>query len=259
MRAVITGGTSGIGYGAARHLTELGWDVTVVGRNTERGVQIATDLGVRFIEADLALLSEATRLANLIPIPLDALLLSAGIVFTRPDQPFTSEGLETTFATNYLSRFVLSQLLLPKMSPNGCIVMISGDGNHKSVSMDWDEPHFGMASAQKAALAVDLYAVELAKANLQIRVHTCYPGIVRTNLLRNAPLPMRLFVRLFGSSIEHGSSFAARLVTENHTAVHWNKDKPLVFSPPLPDDNNALIDFSQGILEKHAKEYLHAL
>ena len=70
MRAVITGGTSEYGYGAAcvELLAGFEWDVTVVGRNTERGTQIATDLGVRFIGADLALLSEAARLANLIRI-----------------------------------------------------------------------------------------------------------------------------------------------------------------------------------------------
>jgi NAD(P)-dependent dehydrogenase (short-subunit alcohol dehydrogenase family) len=258
MRALITGGASGIGYGAACRLTKLGWNVTVVGRNDQHGNRMVSDLGVQFIKADLSLLSETVRLAENITMPLDALILCAGIVFPQSDQHFTGEGLETTFATNYLSRFALSQMLLPKMSPNGCIVMIGGNGNHKGVSMDWNESQSGMASAQRAALAVDLYAVELAKDNPTIRVHTCYPGIVRTNLLRNAPLPMRLFVRLFGSSINHGSQFVIRLVTEDHTTVHWDKDKPIRFSPPLPNDTNGLIDYSQSLLEKHAKEYPHA-
>src|SRR5690606_754260 len=157
-------------------------------------------------------------------------------VFPQSHQQLTEESLEATFATNYLSRFALSQMLLPEMSANGCIIMISGDGNHKGVSMDWNNSQSGMMSAQRAALAVDLYAVELAKDNPTIRVHTCYPGIVRTNLLRNAPLPMRLCVRLFGSSIEQGSQFVIRLVTENHTTTHWNRDKILAFSPPLSND-----------------------
>lgn len=259
MKALITGGTSGIGYGVACQLKQLGWDVIIVGRNVQRGKEIESDLGVQFLEVDLSLMSETIRLAERITTPLDALILCAGIVFPQPTQQITKEGLENTFATNYLSRFALSQMLLPKMISDGCIIMISGDGNHKAVSMSWDDSQSGMVAAKQAALAVDLYSVELAKDNPTIRVHTCYPGIVRTNLLRNAPLPMRLFVNLFGSNINRGSQFVVRLVTENHTTVHWNKDKPIRFSPPLPEDNNGLIDYSQKILEQHATDHSHVL
>ncbi len=249
MKALITGGTSGIGYGVASQLTKLGWDVTIVGRNKERGQQIAAELGVEFIEADLALMSEVERVASQINAPLDALVLCAGLVFPKSTDQFTAEGLETTFAINYLSRFALTQLLLPKLSANGSIVMLSGDGKHKGVSTDWAEPQFGMDSARRAALAVDLYAAELAQNHSEIRVYTCYPGIVRTNLLRNAPFFMKLFVGALGSSVDKGSAYVTRLITGNATGVHWNKDKPLQFSPPLPDEGSHLLAYTQNILQ----------
>lgn len=249
MKALVTGGTSGIGYGVACQLIEQGWAVTIVGRNKQRGKAIAADTGVEFIQADLSLMSEVDRLAAGLQTPLDALVLCAGIVDMRAEVQFTGEGYERTFATNYLSRYLLSQRLLPQMTDGGSIVMVSGDGNHKNVSTDWATPHAGMPAARKAAVAVDLYAAELAANQPRLRVHTCYPGPVKTNLVRDAAWPIRLYMQLFGSSLEQGSAHLTQLVTQRHEGVHWNKNAPMQFSA-LPADNG-LSAYSQAILEKH--------
>ena len=258
MRALITGGTSGIGYGVTKQLVALGWEVTIVGRNSQRGAEITSELGVSFIQADLSLIAETAQLAATIDAPLDALVLCAGIVFPPEAQQITDEGLEITFATNYLSRFALTELLLPKMATDGCIIMIGGNGNHNGVTTDWKTTAYGLASAQKAALAVDLYANHLAAHQPQLRIHTCYPGMVKTNLLKNAPLFFKLFVGLFGSSHAHGSMFVTRLIAEHHTAIHYHKATPMTFKPPLPN-NNGLITYSQSFIQQHIKETSHAL
>jgi len=232
MKALVTGGTSGLGQGVAQQLAQTGWDVVIVGRNPIRGEQIATQIGGTFAEADLSLLAETACLADRLTGPFDAVILCAGAIFPD-DQPLTEEGLDPTFALNYLSRFALSQALLPKMTDNGRFIIVSGNGKHKNTPTDWAAPHTGQTAAFKAALAVDLYASELARRVERIQVYTCYPGWVRTNLLQNAPLPTRLIFQLFGSPIEKGSAHLVRLTSETSAQVHWHKSKPMQFSPSL--------------------------
>ena len=249
MKAVITGGTSGIGYGVGQQLARHNWDVAIVGRNQQKGEQIADELNGRFLQADLSLISANITLAQKITEPIDALILCAGALFDD-NAPLTAEGLEPTFALNYLSRFALSQQLINRMVLNGRIIMVSGNGRHKNSSTNWQEHQSGFDAAFKAALAVDLYAAEFARRHQDIQIHTCYPGWVKTNLLQNVALHMRLMTNLFASSIEKGSSYLVRLATEDHKVIHWNKDKLMTFSPPLPKQEVAsnLWDYSQRLV-----------
>jgi NAD(P)-dependent dehydrogenase (short-subunit alcohol dehydrogenase family) len=241
MRILITGGTSGIGNGVARQAAQRGWKVTITGRRSTEGMRIAAAIGASFIEADVSRMADIRRLADRIDEPLDALVMCAGGLSMKKEIVLTSEGLETTFATNYLGKFALSQLLLERnlIAPDGCIVMVGGNGVHKRASTAWDTPHTGTQAAFKAALAVDLYAAEFARRYPHLRVHTCYPGVVRTNLFREAPLPFRLIARLLGKPAAQGSAYLSRLLLERHAEVHWKLDRPMRFSPPLPAGGTA--------------------
>jgi len=247
MNALITGGTSGIGSGVARYLARSGWNVTLVGRDRERGARIAAETAGTFLQADLSLMSEVHRIAGQVEASFDALILCAGVVSMRSNPSLTAEGLETTFATNYLSKFAISQLLLPKIMADGCIVMVGGNGKYANASTDWATPQAGLKAAFKAALAVDLYASRLASQTPHLRVHTCYPGMVQTNLFRAAPLPIRLVTKLFGAPIERGSAHLTRLVLEHHPEAHWNQATPRQVSPALPAGSavETLWDYSQ--------------
>jgi len=88
---------------------------------------------VDFIEADLSLMAESRRLAEQIHgrwPTLHYLVHSAGIL--RGRRELTAEGIESNFATNYLSRFALTGRLLPLLSAAGRvgeaarIVVVSG-------------------------------------------------------------------------------------------------------------------------------------
>jgi NAD(P)-dependent dehydrogenase (short-subunit alcohol dehydrogenase family) len=253
MNALITGGTSGIGSGVARQLAGSGWNVMLVGRDHERGTRIAAETGGTFLQADLSLMSEVHRIGRQVEASFDALILCAGVVSMRSNLSFTEEGAETTFATNYLSKFALSQILLPKILADGCIVMVGGNGKYANASTAWATPQAGFKAAFKAALAVDLYASHLASQTPHLRVHTCYPGMVRTNLFRAAPAPIRFVSRLFGTPIEQGSAYLTRLVLEHQRETHWNQAIPRQFSPALPagSDVESLWDYSQQILASY--------
>ncbi|MBH5316237.1 SDR family NAD(P)-dependent oxidoreductase [Paenibacillus sp. GSMTC-2017] len=234
--ALVTGGTSGIGNGVAHQLAEQGWKVTLVGRNVKRGTSIADAIGGKFIGADLSLMSEVNRLSLLVEEPLDALILCAGGVSFHSKPILTTEGLETTFASNYLSKFALSEWLHSRINPNGCIVMVGGNGKYSNAPSDWNTPHPSFKAAFKSALAVDSFAARFAKLNKEIRVHTCYPGMVRTNLMHDAAAPIRLVTWLLSKPVEKGSSYITRLVTEEHQEVHWKLDTPMNIYNPLSEE-----------------------
>lgn len=105
---LITGGTSGIGKGLATYYLEAGNRVIIVSRN--KG-----DLpNAIYLQADLSLASENYRIIEKIQRSygaIDGLILCAVLQTARKDALITEEGLESTFALQYLSRYILSNQL----------------------------------------------------------------------------------------------------------------------------------------------------
>ncbi|MDX1449343.1 MAG: SDR family NAD(P)-dependent oxidoreductase [Acidimicrobiia bacterium] len=120
---VITGATSGLGYAAAGGLARLGARVVLVARNPEKAdeaqARLQADTGNENIGvelADLSLMREtrdlAGRLARSYPA-IDVLVNNVGIL---PDErQMTDEGIELTLATNLVSHFLLTNLLVPNL------------------------------------------------------------------------------------------------------------------------------------------------
>ncbi len=107
-RAIVTGGSSGIGVETARVLAAAGAEVTLAVRNTEAGSKTAAeitattgDAPVHVAELDLA---EPRSVAEFVAGwsgPLDLLVNNAGVM-ALPDLQLTREGWELQFATNHL-------------------------------------------------------------------------------------------------------------------------------------------------------------
>jgi NAD(P)-dependent dehydrogenase (short-subunit alcohol dehydrogenase family) len=117
--AVVTGGTSGLGEAATLALAQAGWRVLVVGRDAQRGNDVARRAGngSEFLNADLFSLSDVRRLAGEIARrapALDVLVNNAGGVFSAG--PATVDGLERTFALNVAAPHVLTEALLPQLA-----------------------------------------------------------------------------------------------------------------------------------------------
>jgi NAD(P)-dependent dehydrogenase (short-subunit alcohol dehydrogenase family) len=111
MRAVVVGGTGGLGRALARWLAAHGVNVTVVGQ-TFRDADLER---LSFVKADLGLMSEARRVADALPAgQLDLLVFTAGI-FSSPRRETTSEGIERDLATSYLNRMVMLRTLAPRL------------------------------------------------------------------------------------------------------------------------------------------------
>src|SRR5260370_17910275 len=125
--ALVTGGTDGVGKEVAYGLARAGHRVVLVGRDADKGARVEREMrettgnaDVQFLQADLSLVREANRLADEIAArwpALHYLVHSAGIV--RGRRVLTEEGIESNFAVNYVSRFALTNRLLPLLEPAG--------------------------------------------------------------------------------------------------------------------------------------------
>jgi NAD(P)-dependent dehydrogenase (short-subunit alcohol dehydrogenase family) len=204
--ALIVGGTRGIGKETARALAASGATTVIVGRNRETGEAAARELGdrVEFIAADISLLSEVRRLAEQFRSKhsrLDVLVHTADVLRTKRED--TAEGLEVCFATNYLSRFLLNELLLDlleRSAPARIVhVALAGMPGKLDLRNVPPRPELSSFSAHTVGQrANDIYGVELA-TRLQgrgVTINIMNPGIVDTDIRRSLPSGRKLLVRL---------------------------------------------------------------
>ena len=119
--ALVTGGTSGIGFYTALALARLGATVYITGRDATRGQeserQMRTSAGhenVNFIKADASTVGGnqelARRMLNEID-QLNTLVNNVGGLYN--DRWETEDGYEGTLAMNFVGPFALTEALLP--------------------------------------------------------------------------------------------------------------------------------------------------
>lgn len=203
--AVITGGNSGIGRAVAlglhRHFTRL----ILVGRDEQKGEATVAELNrlgtaqVQFIKADFSRMDEVRRVGQhieKITPHINALIQSAGVL--RMQRVLTSDGIESNFAINYLSKFILTRTLLKHLKDGapGRVVLIGGSGTSQILDL---EQVLGERKATRTAIgtatfAVDLLVAELTRrmADADVKFYGVNPGIVRTDILRDMPSPVRI-------------------------------------------------------------------
>lgn len=123
---IVTGASSGVGLHATKALVDRGWHVVMACRDLGKAKAAAASLG---IPADCVSLeridlgSQASVRAFVARFEasaqdLHALVCNAAIYLPLLTQPARSpEGHEISVATNHLGHFLLSRLLLPRLSP----------------------------------------------------------------------------------------------------------------------------------------------
>jgi NAD(P)-dependent dehydrogenase (short-subunit alcohol dehydrogenase family) len=146
---LITGGANGMGKVVSRTLAEKGANVIIVDRDIENGEKTVAEIkqndpgnGSCFYQCDLALLREVGELVRSLESTfpqIDVLINNAGIIVEKREE--TSEGFEQTFAVNYLSHFLLTNLLLPQLQKGegGRIISISSDAHKGCRPLDFDD------------------------------------------------------------------------------------------------------------------------
>jgi NAD(P)-dependent dehydrogenase (short-subunit alcohol dehydrogenase family) len=197
-RAIVTGGSSGIGIETARALAGAGAQVTLAVRNTDAGARTAADIAATTGRDDVAV--AALELADLASVaafaatwhePLDVLVNNAGIMMS-PEQR-TPQGWEQQFATNHLGHFALAVALHDALAAarDARIVVVSSSG-HLYSPVVFDDLHFRfrpydplLAYAQSKTATI-LFAVGATArwAVDGITANALNPGAIATNLQR---------------------------------------------------------------------------
>lgn len=194
---VLTGGTSGIGKAAARELYRKGAHLVVVGRDEEKLNALRRELypvrGGGTIEtelADLSLMADVRKLAARLirrHDRIDVLINNAGALFNHYRQ--TAEGIEMTMATDLVSPYLLTRLLLPslKAAKAARIINVTSGGMYtQGIRADafnaGASSHHGPTAYARAkrglVILTGLWANELETSG--ISVHAMHPGWVDT-------------------------------------------------------------------------------
>ena len=122
--ALVTGSTSGLGRELALRLGARGHHVIVHGRNEERGAEVVDAINAegpgnaRFYRADLASFADVRRFAETLLADygrLDILINNAGFGSAPDERLLTGDGHEYRFQVNYLSTFLLTHMLMPRL------------------------------------------------------------------------------------------------------------------------------------------------
>lgn len=211
-RALVTGGTGGIGLATAHALAAHGYAVTIVGRDQRRGdaardqVSAAGPAAARFIRADLSSLAAVRALANETRAagPLDLLVNNVGGVYRQCR--VTADGIEATFAMSHLTGYLLTELLVDDMiaAGRGRIVNLTSGAIRLADPTPLDRVevagrYHGFAAYGRAKLANLAYTMGLADrlAGTGVTVLAADPGASATEMGRSMrpdlfPMPARL-------------------------------------------------------------------
>lgn len=248
-KAVVTGGTRGIGVEVAVELARRGYAVTVVGRDREHGEQAVRRIGnARFVEADLSVLAEVRALGERLATegPLHLLVNNVGGMWSKRWQ--TADGIEASFALNHLSAVVLTEALLDALRAGAPSRIVDVTSSSITVALgggplvyDDVEPgeYHGMAVSGRAKLAHLAYNRELAErlSGTGISVFAADPGTAATpNAAAEMtpeilPPPLRPHWEQVRESVRRPATDAARSIVFAATDASLDGETGLVIDP----------------------------
>ena len=224
---VISGGTSGIGLATADIFLKNGWNTVLIGRDTEKGMQVKQQLGetysptqIAFIQADISKSSEVEH-AKQITLnkfkTVDAIINNAGIVIHGEVHETSEEDWDKIFDVDVKGTFLVSKAFLPTMieQDHGSIVNIS------SVSGMAGDRAMVAYNAAKGAIINMTRAMAIDYGKNNIRVNVVAPGPTNTPLFhqdkqkfaKNSPLNRIVEPEEVAAAIYFVASPAASAIT----------------------------------------------
>ena len=180
-RALITGGTSGIGLETARLFMAEGARVAVTGKNPKTLDEARAALGkdAVVIAADASTVADQKRTADEVRKAfgnLDALFVNAGIAELRPVAQWDEAAFDRTFDINVKGPFFLIQALLPVFARPASIVLNASVNAHVGMA---NTSVYGASKAALLSLTRTLSGELLGRG---IRVNAVSPGPIATPL-----------------------------------------------------------------------------
>jgi NAD(P)-dependent dehydrogenase (short-subunit alcohol dehydrogenase family) len=262
---LITGATSGLGKETAQALARLGATVVMTTRDIQRGEQTKQELiastenkNIDVLFCDLSsfvsirkFCAEFLQKYN----ELHVLINNAGI--SNFKRRVSKDGIEETFAVNYLAPFLMTNLLLDRLKqsePSRIVNVVSGlhSGTVHFDDLEFTKNYSAFKVYGHSKVALILFTRLLAK-NLEgtgVIVNCVNPGMTKTNLGRDAGAVSRVFFRIMGKNPEKGAETAVYVASYPDLTIsgeYFEKKQVLRINPETYDMDaaNKLWDISK--------------
>jgi retinol dehydrogenase 12 len=235
---LITGATAGIGKATAQALAAKGFTVALAARSLAKAEEtrreIAAASGAKDVDiviGDLGSLSQVRRMAEAFQQrhpSLDLLINNAGII--APRRTLSEDGFEASYQVNYLSHFLLTQLLLGALgrSAQGRVINLSSSvyaiGKFDPGNLHGERRFSAIGAYAASKLFVLMSTVELADRlrGSRIMFNAVHPGVVNTHMLKSAQGLFRLIALLatpLAVSPEKGAATSVYVATSPDVAA----------------------------------------
>jgi NAD(P)-dependent dehydrogenase (short-subunit alcohol dehydrogenase family) len=221
----MTGATSGFGKLVACSLANQGAELIVMARNKEKGEQLLANYASQYpqgkgeitlVEGNLNSFESVARACEEVRASypkLDTIILNAGIMNFEYIE--TVDGIEETLQVNLLSPLLITHLLMDSMlSSPAPKIIFTASALHQGI-INFDDLEFktkfsSFKSYRQSKLGVILLSRLLATKMPLIPIYSHHPGMIRTELGRNAGLFSRLIFWAMGKGLKEGT----------HTLMH---------------------------------------
>jgi NAD(P)-dependent dehydrogenase (short-subunit alcohol dehydrogenase family) len=229
---MVTGANAGLGKAIAAGLAQLGAHVVLACRDEARGtaavaeIQAATgNPNVELMQVDLASFDSVRGLAATFKqkyARLNVLVHNAAVF--KSQRTITPDGMELMFATNHLGPFLLTNLLLDALK-SGALARVITIAAPSTTRLRFDDlQNEILFSAVEAFGATKmwnlLFTFELARRldGRGVTANVVHPGLVRTNLMHEAPRVVQWLFHLFAAPPERAAQTPLYLASSRDVA-----------------------------------------
>ncbi|WP_030565584.1 SDR family oxidoreductase [Streptomyces aureocirculatus] len=178
-KAVVTGGTHGMGLAIVKALLDGGAEVVLTGRNEKNIEEARTELksdSAHVVRSDAASMADIRALADTVQEKLgrvDYLFVNHGIAEVQTLDEVTEDAWDRAFAVNTKGAFFTVQSLSPLLNDGGAIVFTT-------VANDLIFPGLSAYSGSKEAVRAVAHVLAAEFLPRQIRVNLVAPGYIKT-------------------------------------------------------------------------------
>lgn len=233
LRAIVTGGTNGVGLEVVKALAFTGCHVIIACRDSDRGLEVCenlckerNDLRLEIMELDLDSLRSVKEFADKYKakhMTLNLLFLNAATFET--EHRLTKDNLESMFQVNYLSQFYLARMLMDTLIQTpGSRIIITGCESHRGGNLSKFDISVNQLNVSRAnfsflqtfcnsKLCSILFANEmnrrLNKMSAGLICKSCHPGNMLPTSLFHKWAPIRCLSLITGKLAKSLSQAAA--------------------------------------------------
>lgn len=232
MRAIVTGGNSGVGKATAAALAADGHSVLIACRDVDKAKRATTEMtgDVEVAALDLGDLASVRAFAASVK-SVDVLVNNAGVMgmpLTR-----TSDGFEAHIGVNHLGHFALTCLLADRIADR--VISVASAtylfARLHLEDLNWRDRKYSKWSAYgESKLANLLFVAELA--NRGVRAYATDPGATDTDITRSLGMGEHRAMRRLMHTPAQGARATLQAVTTNLPSGTYLAPRFNQFGPP---------------------------